>query len=381
MKKLIYGFMMFTAAILLITSCEKAPSDKGGPKPEKSNNLDLSVLVVQPDCGGTLTTDLIAGKTTKVGVVTVTKVGEFINVKYEISGDGWVISETHLSVTSSLAEVPAGGDRNPSPGLFEYSANHFPYVRTYTYTDIPVDGNQKLYILAHAVVKKVTAWVTDLPGISIMLPDYVQMSVNYPYTGAPAYFTTNVTGGTFLDGTYEGWCVDLGNVIYSGTNYTAKVVSTYENDISTMGLVDKPENLEKVNWIINQNFVGQPAYGGGIFTYGDIQRAIWTLVDNEVSTNGLGTWTQAHVDEILAAAEIGGVDFVPACGQRIAVILVPVDSNGNTLNVQVTIAQVTIITIPGACTPVVSYDETAWGAGPDFGGPNWAKYFTYCVSQ
>jgi len=373
--------MLVTAIFLFVTSCEKIGSEKGGPNQGKSNDLDLSGFVIQENCGGTLTTDLIAGKNTKVGVITVTKEGDFLNVRYEIEGNGWVISETHLSVTTSLAEVPAGDGKNPIPGLFEYNENHFPYVRTYTYTNIPVEGDQMQYILTHASVKKVTGWVADLPGISTILPDYVQMAVNYPYAGAPSYFTTTVTGGSLLDGTYEGWCVDLGNVINSGTNYTAKVVSSYDSQISTLNLVDKPENLEKVNWIINQNFVGQLAAGGGVITYGDVQRAIWTLVDNEISTNGLGTWTQTHVDEILMGANVGGIDFVPACGERVAVILVPVDVNGNTLNVQVTIAQVTVITIPGTCTPVVSYGETAWGAGPDFGGPNWAKYFTFCVSN
>jgi hypothetical protein len=229
-------------------------------------------------------------------------------------------------------------------------------------------------------VEKVSYWQTDLPGISVILPEYVNMSVTYPYAGAPAYFSTTVTNGGILDGTYDGWCVDVGNVIYTGTEYTAKVISSYDSNGGLAGLVDKPENLEMVNWIINQNFAGTPSLAGGVFTYGDVQRAIWQLVDDQVSANGLGAWSQARVDEILALALTGGAGFVPECGQKLAVVLVPVDIAGTPVTAQITIAQVTIITFPTVCIPVTDGNETAWAAGYDFGGRNWAKYFVYCIN-
>jgi hypothetical protein len=223
-------------------------------------------------------------------------------------------------------------------------------------------------------------WKTDLPTLDIVLPEYVKMTVSSPYVGSSSYFKTTVTEGGILDGVYDGWCIDVGQVIYPNTGYTAKVVSSYNGDFSGMGLVDKPENLDKVNWIINQNFVGQAASDGKEFTFGDVQMAIWTLIDNELSSSGLGPWSQVRVNEIIEMAESSGEAFVPECGQRVAVVLVPVDQSGNALNVQVTIAQVTIITFPGICKPVVGFEESAWGAGYDFGGRNWAKYFTYCVN-
>ncbi len=80
------------------------------------------------------------------------------------------------------------------------------------------------------------------------------MIVNYP--GSDSYFTTQIIGTeTKLDGTYDGWCVDTDRVIYANTSYTVNVYSSYE--ALPVGLVEHPENFPKVNWIINQNYVGK----------------------------------------------------------------------------------------------------------------------------
>ncbi|MDX9930335.1 MAG: thioester domain-containing protein [Bacteroidales bacterium] len=372
------AMIAFVTAVAM-TSCEKGPKDKWGPGVPKENDLSYIHLVVQPQCGGELVSDLLAGKNTRVGVVRVTTDGEYLTVKYEIEGGGWLISETHLSVTASLAEVPAGTDLNPKTGLFEYKTNHDPYVSSYTYSGIPVNGNKQLYILAHAVVERVTGWQTNLEQVSIILPDYVNMSVSYPYTGASSYFTTTVTNGGILDGTYDGWCVDAGNTIYTGTSYLAEVISSYD-ETCLEGIVDNPANMDKVNWVMNQGFVGTPSLSEGDFTYGDVQLAIWALIDNGTSLSGVGPYSQARVDEILALAEDGGNEFIPECGQKLAIVLRPVDATGNPVAAQITIAQVTIITFPTVCVPLTAGDETAWAAGYDFGGSNWAKYFIYCLN-
>lgn len=377
MKRNLFFALIAFAVMAAIVSCEKGPAEKGGPKNPRPNDLSYIHLVVQNYCGGELVSDLLAGKNTKVGVVRVTTNGEYLTVKYEIEGSDWVISETHLSVTASLSDIPATMNLNPKIGLFKYKKEHYPQVNSYTYSGIPVGGNDNLYIMAHAVVERVTGWKTDLPAVSVQLPEYVTISVSSPVPGGESYFVTTVTNGGILDGTYAGWCVDVGNVIYPATEYTAKVVSSYDTDLSQV--VDKPENLEKVNWIINQNFVGQTASDGSVFTYGDIQRAIWELVDDSVSESGLGDWSQARVDEILALAENIPARYVPECGQEVVVMLVPVNETGQSIPVQKTITQVAVITFPGVCVPETSGSETAWAAGYDFGGPNWAKYFIYCA--
>ena len=129
------------------------------------------------------------------------------------------------------------------------------------------------------------------------------------------------------------------------------------------GLVDKPYNLDLVNWLLNQSFVGEQSYdtalGGdagnnglgeylGAFTYGDVQKAIWTLIENSTSDNGIGTWSPDRANELVAAAIANGENYSPGCGDTVAVILQPVDGSGNT-NHQITIAQITLAEIPNVC--------------------------------
>jgi len=111
-------------------------------------------------------------------------------------------------------------------------------------------------------------------------------------------------------------------------------------------MVENPDHLDLVNWIINQDYVGEAAPDGlGTYTYGDVQRAIWTLVEDGNSTSGLGAYSQARVDVIVAQATANGEGFVPGCGQFVAVILQPVEPG----DAQVTIAQVTIAGVGVPC--------------------------------
>ncbi|MHB8134720.1 MAG: prealbumin-like fold domain-containing protein [Anaerolineaceae bacterium] len=186
----------------------------------------------------------------------------------------------------------------------------------------------------------------DLNAFAAALPNQVTMSVQYPVNGGPAYFPlTTVTNGGLLNGDYEGWCADIDHVIYQGTPYTANVYSSYET--LPAGLIEKAYNLDLVNWILNQDFVGKPAGGSlGTFTYGDVQRAIWELIeDNFAETDsGLGTWNQARVNVIKSQAIAIGEGFAPTCGDFVAVILQPV--GGQQL---VTIAQVTFASLGVKC--------------------------------
>jgi hypothetical protein len=326
-------------------------------------------------------TELMAGQHVDVGDVSVWNDGEYLYVKYVIdadltpddpSDDGvpTLITETHLQVATSLDGIPQKKD-NPIPGHFDYSTELDPGVTEYTY-EIPLtwDAGTELYIAAHAVVQK----LGGLEGLELALPGSVTMKVKYPTTGGPSYFPeTTVTGGTILDGVYEGWCADTDNVIYQNTNYTANVYSSYED--LPAGLIEYPENLDLVNWIINQGFVGQPSPGcSGSYTYGDVQRAIWALIEDNQSTSGLGPWSPCRVNEILAAADASGEGFQPGCDQVVAVILVPVTGGA----VQIVAAQATFIEVGVPCYTI---DETAWGAGIEFPGKNWATYFTYLVQS
>ncbi len=168
-----------------------------------------------------------------------------------------------------------------------------------------------------------------------------------------SYVDLVIEDGGVLNGTFDGFCIDSDRAIDFGVDenfngqidantnevggsYTAKVYSSYDplpDELVGQGLIEKPENLDLLNWIINQDFTFQTSPSGGNYTWADIQRAIWTLIDDENSTaGGVGEegqyWEQERVDEIVAAARANGEGFVPTYGQKVGVIIVP-DNDGD----------------------------------------------------
>ena len=329
----------------------------------KAKSVDECTVPCDPTKGCDV--QLFAGQFMLVGDVSVTSDGTNLHVVYDVTDPGWSITEVHFYAGE---EPPT----KAAPGQFPYK---YEYLNTQTFAfDIPLDevtfdAEGCLYFAAHAVVNEVLP--PDYDAFAAMLPDQVTMIVSHPGTGFgdPSYFDVTISGGTVLDGTYDDWCVDIGNTISPGSTYTADVYSSYE-DLPD-GLVDHPENLDLVNWIINQGFVGQPsATCSGNYTYGDVQRAIWMLIDDDTSTAGLGSWTPCRAGEIYTAALASGEGFLPRCSDVIAVILVPV---GDT---QITIAQVTFAEIELECDLILlDGNETAWGAGDCAFKQGWGSYF------
>jgi hypothetical protein len=147
------------------------------------------------------------------------------------------------------------------------------------------------------------------------------MSVQH-LTGASSYFKINVLDEGLLTGMYPGWCADWASLIEDAT-YDTKFYSSYSTHLPE-GLIAHPENLDEVNWIVNQNFVGKNAGGGlGVYTSGDVQVAIWTLLDNYFETSTVGPFSETRVDKIVSLAQTLGKDFYPTCKEEVVIILDP----------------------------------------------------------
>lgn len=117
-------------------------------------------------CGDDTQVALLAGQHTPAGTVTVGNDDENLYVTYTTTG-GWTITETHLSVATSLSGVPVNKSGNPAPGQFAFKATHGPGITQYTVTvpreGLGVDAGANLVIAAHAVVRSAdgrteTAW-------------------------------------------------------------------------------------------------------------------------------------------------------------------------------------------------------------------------------
>ncbi len=164
-----------------------------------------------------------------------------------------------------------------------------------------------------------------------------------------------ISGAGALDGTYDGWCADPDDPVDFGTTYQVKM---------SVGL-DAPWSY--VNYIANNFQVGDPSPSGGTYSICDLQQAFhYFIAGYSFCTQSA---TQSHIDEILNSANANGADFIPGCGDKLAVFLEPLIGD----------IQAQLILVPVPCTPVVSSD-TAWALN----GPKavtfstgWGQYFQY----
>jgi hypothetical protein len=330
--------------------------------------------------GGSCTSILKAGQNIDVGCVEVSNDATNLNVKYVIDG-GWCMTESHLDVQVNHADIPQTSKGNPIPGRFEYKADHESCVQAYTYT-IPMleaccgDGVE---IAAHAVVTQYfEEGQANLDSLKENLPETAVIYVTHPgtTTGDPSYWDIVIGDGP-LAGSYDGNCIDTDNTMSSGQTYTVRVFSSYDENVDWITIVEYPGNLDLVNYVINQEWLTRSSSScGGVYNYGEVQRAIWQLIEDTPSTAGLGTWTetrQCRADEIYNDALANGDGFVPKCGDKIAVVFVP--ENEQVIFAQVIFGGVEV----SPCVVTYAGEETAWGEGTRFAADrgSWATYFTH----
>jgi hypothetical protein len=178
--------------------------------------------------------------------------------------------------------------------------------------------------------------------------------MSYVPNKTTAYLTTTVSGDGVLNGIYEGWCVDLENQADLDESLNAKVVCSY--DTAAEDYVEHPENLDSVNWMLNRDFRGETG-PHGIYTWKDVQVAIWRLLEDPVYSGSDPTgWNVDRVGEITALALAIGDGFTPGSGDLCVIILVPMNGEREITS------QISIIArrLPGGegCTP--GYWKNNW---------------------
>lgn len=329
---------------------EDALTEKGKPK----------ALVFDGICDYE-TTNLIAGQNTVVGTVEVTVVADNYNITYSVI-EGWCISETHLDVAELPEDFPMTNSGNPKNGHFEYSNSH-DCINTFTYV-VPI--SEGTYIAAHAVVN-CTDNTSSLDDFAASLPETLNACTTEKGVDAvDSYFNVTVSNSSLV-GDYDAWCVDFESSL-NVQCFDADVYSSYET--LPEGIFANPDNFDLVNWIVNQDFVGETSPGqGGAYTFSDVQIAIWEIIENKNCTDSfcayVGDFDLVRIDEIVDMAMANGEGFVPECGDLISIVLVPQED-----------LQSVIVSIPLPCNEG-ECEETAWGEGCGFPGNNWSMYFHY----
>ena len=187
---------------------------------------------------------------------------------------------------------------------------------------------------AQALIDMKWCGVTNtLQSIADSLPDsgMLRITLDHSYDGAFYTAFLSGTGDARLDGKAfdVAYCVSAYENI--GLNTTVPV-NIYLADATAVpaGTIPLPQNLDMVNWILNQDFSSKPNGEGGTYTEAEIQGAIWGLTDGIVFVNesqGLGT--TANAQEIYQLALANGEGFEAGEGDLIGLILDPVPTPGS----------------------------------------------------
>ena len=382
MKFKIRLFVLPVFLALFIISCDKQEAGNEQEIFLKAKTTAVIDLKNLNECFSSV--DLIAGQHYYAGKINATGgTGAdgypCINIKIETE-NSWALTEIHVDVQTDPNLFPMTKSGSPKVGHFAYSDifDASEKVMNYETACIPIPFADKsydgpVYISVHAVVcGGITGYEDpDFTVFCTSLPETGSLIVTYP--GSESYFNATISGtGTALDGTFESWCLDLGHYIYSNLPYQVKFASGICGN-NLEGIIDKPENIGLVNYLLNQEYIGTTVPDHGEITWIDVQVAIWYLVDNEEDIDQIPlSYDKEKIDWILNDVFSNGYGYTPGCGEVAAVIVIPTDSSG-AIN-----AQVTVIPVPVPCTPVYGGCETAWSKGYDFPGNSWTMFFKYC---
>jgi len=297
--------------------------------------LVLALLV--PVAYSTSTLDLITSQLNNAGTVKIDRNITLFNITITLM-DGWHLNETHIHVAKRLNDIPKKGNGDPNIDEFTYNQTHG-YSTNCTIL-IDEDVEPPLVVAIHAAICRIIDYAPDFS-------QYVNISgssLKVKNPGNGCYFNSTFESDQFT-GFFSGWCIDIDNVIYNNIWYD--VNASLSTEPIPDGLLEYPENLDLVNYILNQGYIGQTSPSGGTYTMGDIQRAIWALMEDTQSTAGIGSWSQQRVDEILDDAYGNGEGYIPGEGEKVALILY---TDG---------LQITLIMVPVPMIPVYEC-ETAY---------------------
>ncbi|WP_445384834.1 hypothetical protein ACT6NV_12785 [Robiginitalea sp. IMCC44478] len=354
MKKLLS--LAFSAALVLV-SCETEQLNDQTLEAVNGKATSESLDFVMEGCSGSVR-NLIAGQNTVVGTVSVEEDGSNYVITYSITEGDYCLTEAHVDVADDPSNFAINQTGNPKIGNFDYVNDGIECTNSFSVTV----ANEGPWLAIHGVVECST---NSLETITANLPETVDFcAINQ---GPDAYVNISLEGG-ILTGDYGSWCIDNDLGITPNCFTDVPIYESSDANALPEGLLEKPENLDLVNWLLNQNIVGTESPNAlGTYTYGDLQFAIWYLIDVVEDPTGanysLGAFLQGRVDELIALATASGEGFNPECGDFIGIILVP----GNNV-------QPLIIPYPTSCNDC---DETIWAEGCGFPGGSWAMYFEY----
>lgn len=185
-----------------------------------------------------------------------------------------------------------------------------------------VDFSGLLYMSAFANIGEYNFSPTDTIECAVTRADKVE-SKSYFIHSLKSFKTA--TQADTLMGQYEAFCLQGDQAMNVGAPHTVRRLSSYTADRPKLdGVIDNENNMELVNWIINQDRIRWTRADGNPANGADIQMAIWDLVETTGNPTGMhieGLYDLNTVAKIVDDAKKSGRGFRPLCGQNELVIL------------------------------------------------------------
>ncbi len=346
------------------------------------------VIIACGDCPtppeNAFVTDMLAGQTIDVGNITIWNNATHLFVLYEVTEDGWYLTETHLDVQCEVGDIPQTpmdkkGGPNPVPGQFTYSESFEPaeyqtsWCQVIEKPDCIACGGD-LAIAAHAVVVHITKGCIDVVSDTTLGETPIVApwdSMGLLYLGVPFTFpaeakwiwktaqVTDPVNGEIVEFsktfTIPGIYIleKSGNIYVTCDNgYELKVNNVY------IGKAQLAENFRTAPSLTNDivwwyDSVTPPySCGGGPYGWQTVEK--WDI--SGPLAIGTNTLQLTGVNEADTATECPGGEGT--CNSNPAGCKFSVDG--------------------GICYTVVDKEETAWGEGPRFNTKgSWGMYVPY----
>ena len=342
--------------------------------------LPMAAPVAAHDADEPFTTELIAGggnpkSAINVGEVLVWNDGDYICVKYQLSEDalaeGWFLTETHLAIAASLDDIPQRNG-NPVPGKFPYGDDDLgvydgqgnltggadSYQECISLLDLSVEADDEVFVAAHAVVCELGEVVTETIASGDGSGYVLRIAENETNPGYPIGYP----------GPYGGEPVPA---VDTWMHSSWPAIAEAQWISSAYHVEDPTEN----SWrLFTRSFIIPPSavnLDGTLQITSDNAEEVY-LNDSFVGVDGevYGSFVDNHEWSTIIRY---GVSPQPGANE-LEVMVRNYGLSGGTENSNPTGL---IYRMDYEYTPLEC--ETAWGAGFDFEGKNWATYFTYIV--
>lgn len=293
MRKLWLGTVLLLAVVgLMTTGCDKMMN------PLEGQEGDVNIAV-HPVCGEPKVVTIWAGQFTNAGSVSVTNCTESLFVKIQTTG-GWKVSEAHVAVANSCAELPRNKKGHLVPGLFPINQPFDPPVTEHEFAIYLGDWEpgDTVCIAVHVVVNQYdecgkiirseTGWADEWKGCfcyeiqecykDVDLPtDTIRMRGWHPFAAGNSYWRIELadvpTGYDVWNGDqWKGWCAEENIHMNQNTWYRVRLYSSQDPNLVTMPRLYKNGEWDRVNWVLNHKS-GYPTA-----TWNHFQIAIWHLI-------------------------------------------------------------------------------------------------------